>query len=68
MCGEGDGDTFFGGRQPAVEGAAAVEEGEDAGAGGGGEGRCWGRLASRPLLSIVVFEGDWAGEVHKLEI
>lgn len=34
---EGD---FFAGGEPAVEGAAAVEEGEDAWAGGGGEGGC----------------------------
>ena len=33
---------FFLGWDPAFEGAAAFEEGEDAGAGGGGEGRCGG--------------------------
>jgi hypothetical protein len=47
-CGEGGG-----GRQPAVEGAAVVEEGEDAGAGGGFERSCSLELVQCCAMCLV---------------
>ena len=64
--------TFFGGGEPAVEGAAAVEEGEDAGAGGGGEGRCWELVSHMDggLMIIAVSKyviGRWNGNrIHTI--